>query len=218
MACSCSRPHWSAEELLEKTDVLSALLMNHPAVTGVAVTGSVARMEEDAHDLDLVVFHDGSLPIGGFRQRDEIDDVENRWDIPSDEIGADLVRRLQAVREHVPVTYLFVNETTLWICADLQALGGQEIHSGFWRTVFCQIPLLLFPEHRGVGLQKFTDYLRSETVSAYRFIPLRHHCGSAGCDPIASWEEIEGWIKERKVKREREALLAGGLIGWEDDS
>ena len=50
--------------LLPRAELLGGILMQHPHISGVALTGSVARNENCVHDIDLVVFHDGVMKAG----------------------------------------------------------------------------------------------------------------------------------------------------------
>jgi hypothetical protein len=213
--CTCSKTHWSSGDLFPIADLLSTLLSSHEAVTGVAVTGSVARMEPTVHDLDLVVFHDGSLATGGFRQKS---DIPTEWESFDKEIGDKLARRLNMARGLVPVTYLFAKETTLWNCEDLQDFASKEKHPGFWRTIFCQTPLLLLG-HDSHQLDQFTGSLEPQIRMNFEVLEIKHHCGSPGCYPLYSWERTQENIRTRKKEREQRALAGVPRdSGWDDDS
>lgn len=57
---------WSWFELYPKADLIAYLLMHRDGITGVALSGSIAQEKPEGHDIDLVAFHNGTLPDGSY--------------------------------------------------------------------------------------------------------------------------------------------------------
>lgn len=211
-----SRQHWSPETLLPKAELLAFFLTLNKHVTGVALTGSLARFEPRVHDIDLVVFHDGQLPEGGCRVPETANGLGHDVSL-SAVLGAELARRLATVREEVPISYLFVREQALWDCDVLQALKPKEKFPGLYLTIFCQIPfLLLSPDLSRGGIRQFIEEIepvilqeaKEEGKISYSGIPIRHRCGDPRCKPEKTWEEV--WLEIRDRKEDPNRIYTDG--------
>ena len=55
---------WTPRFLLPRAEIIAYLLSEHPNITAVCLTGSVARWEKKAHDIDLVVLFNGDAFAG----------------------------------------------------------------------------------------------------------------------------------------------------------
>ncbi len=223
MACFCGSGK-SSIELLPVADTIATVLTGDRRITGVALSGSVARCEDHCHDIDLVIFHDGTLQDTTLRtsQRDSTEVIAS---VVSDRIA----RAACYISDDTPVSYFFLHEKVLWECKYLQSLSGGERFPGFYRTVFSQTPLYLLSVGREIGgsLQRFVygiavSELCDPQEYSCRGIPIQHWCGSKECAPVAPWSDIHVQILERK--KERRVFTSppyGGPIvdiGEDDDS
>lgn len=212
---------WRPEKLLLKAYVLSAILMHDHRVTGVALTGSLARLEPKIHDIDLVVFHDGQLREGSVTDPPDLAEYGYEDSFPLDFAfrtpGGNMVTALRRTSGRVPMNYIFVNEKVLWDCRYLLWLEAKEHYKDFYKRVFCDIPLILLrpQERRGMLKERLTD----ESVIAfgiaqsmrygfewqetprpnYPGLPIAHYCSDPLCKPRESWAECRRRIKFRKM-------------------
>ena len=202
----CKR--WTPDELLPKASLLAKTLMDCPKVTGVALTGSLARFEKLSHDIDLIVLHNNTMTDGSCEDPPR---TIVRYSNPDLDLGFTIgnynAEKLSEIRGDVPVNYIFVNEKALWDCQYLQSLEKLEGLPGFYIAVFCQIPLLLFfNAYQKGGLAQYVRDLPPVTLearlsnptAAYRGFYVKHRCGDPGCKPKMSWPEREKIIKARK--------------------
>lgn len=207
----CQR--WSPRTLLPKVDLISFLLMQNPHVTGVALTGSLARFEPLVHDIDLVVFHDGmisDLSCSEPRQDVEKDDYSSALPLACVIENGVVARHITQARNGVPINFIFVNERVLSDCDYLQSLVYQEWFPGFYQRVFCGLPLyLLGPYHRrGILVQSVTTEEivalercpngSTEDKFSYPAVLVRHVCDNPLCKPTQAWEECREEIRLRK--------------------
>ena len=209
----CKR--WRPEELLPKVDLLTFLLMLNPHVTGVALTGSLARKERRIHDIDLVVLHDGELEDGSAQDPEREEPYYNNDLILSSVFAATdgpelLSRSLSQARDNIPVNYIFVSEKALWDCGYLARLEREENFPGFYKRVFCDTPLLLLHPYHVRG--KLLERIDSRQIVAfesglfwngfsYPVLPIQHKCGEIAflsCQPAQTWAECRKEIKRRK--------------------
>lgn len=208
------KKEWKPEELLPKADLLAHLIEECSEVSGVALTGSLARREPASHDIDLIVFHDGGLQEGDCRDPSRADDSDSISLVAT--FGETMARRLSYVRGDVSVNYVVVHEKALWDCQHLQALRVKERFPEFYLTVFCQTPLVLLAiNSKRSGLRQFIDELEPMMLSAgkgkkYNLpgIVIRHHCGDPCCRPSLTWEErrIEIVAKKEQAWRTASAI------------
>lgn len=203
----CKR--WTPEELLPKAHSLASVLRDCPSVTGVALTGSLARFERLIHDIDLIILHDSTMPDGSCQDPSRITE---RYALPDLDLGFTvgryIAKSLSEIRGDVPVNYIFVHEKALWDCKYLQSLAKLERMPGFYLAVFCQIPLILFfNAYQKGGLAQFTramphallhEKLSTPNAAYCSGFYIRHRCGDPGCAPKISWPEREKIIKARK--------------------
>lgn len=178
-------------------------------VTGVAITGSLARLERYCHDVDLVVFHDGTLEDGSCRDPDTT--RQNYSDmIPLTALAPPgIARRLTQARMGVPVDYLCVDEKILWDCNYLHSREEVEEYSEFHRRVFCDLPLILLdPYQRRGELLKHTEghkiFLLERGVAhmppglSYPGMRINHVCNNQSCLPRKPWKQCRDEIRKRK--------------------
>lgn len=208
----CKR--WRPEELLPKADNLASLLLQNQHVTGVALTGSLARLEKKIHDIDLIVFHDGTLRDGSAPDPPGPAEYDYEDSFPLDVAfvvpECKLVHSLREARAGVPVNYIFVNEKVLWDCSYLQALEAKEHFKDFYLRVFCDIPLVLLRpiERRGLLQERigfeygntntWFDGFVSGCTFPYTGWRIAHHCIDPRCKPGETWAECRRRIKLRK--------------------
>lgn len=212
MFCRRFRP----QELLPRADLLTYLLMQNEHVTGVGLTGSFSREYtrplRKIHDIDLVVFHDGTLDDGSVQDPERTEPYYNDdlflHDIVTQE-GAS--RALTHARMSVPVNYIVVGERVLWDCGYLQSLEAKERFPEFYLRVFCDIPLILLHPYHRRGLLRERIRCDTETVVwlergfprvkfGYPGVVIRHQCGDTVrlCKPKQSWDECRQEILRRK--------------------
>lgn len=201
----CKR--WPPAELLWRAENLAETALLSPHITGVALTGSLARMEPLIHDIDLVVMHDGSLPVGGIG--DPLTGVA--YDEGSDLLYGDIFRpeieeRLRKERGPVPVNYICVPGCVLWDCKTLQSLKQHERFTDFYLRVFTDIPLYMLrptdclfgilSQERFWGLAATTIGWRgNQPINA---VLLKHICVNPECIPQQTWEQCKAEIRARK--------------------
>ena len=204
---------FSPQELLSRADLLTYLLMQNEHITGVALTGSFARRKRKIHDIDLVVFHDGTMEDGSVQDPARTEPYYNDdlflHDIVAHE-GAS--RALTQARMGVPVNYIVVGEHVLWDCGYLQSLEAKELFPEFYLRVFCDIPLVLLDPYHRRGLLQKRIRCDTETVVSlergllqagfgYPGVVIRHQCGDSAirfCKPKQSWDECRQEILRRK--------------------
>jgi len=206
----CKR--WRPEELLPKADLLSYLLLQHPHIVGVALTGSLARREPKIHDIDLVVFHDGTMEDGSAQDPERTTPYSYNNDLSLVEVLRNglLARSLSQARDGVPVNYIFVDQKVLWDCTYLRSLEKQERFKEFYLRIFNDIPLLLLGPYQRRGMLKarltdkgvvhFEQGLRQAKLLnlCYTVLPIRHFCDQNSCKPKIPWSVCRFKIRLRK--------------------
>lgn len=200
---------WPPEELLLRADLLSFLLKLDTRVTGVAITGSLARLEAEIHDIDLVVLHNGSMEDGSCK-----DPMRNKLycnDLLLSSIleSPGLCRALTQARSGVPADFIFVQERVLWDCDYLRSLERKEKFPDFYLRVFNDLPLILLDpfgtrgdlHERFFGIEKVFALERGLpwTGFSYPGLLIRHLCGNSRCRPKQTWVECREAIKDRKA-------------------
>lgn len=201
----CKR--WRPQELLPKVDLLQYLLKQCPGVVDVALTGSVARLEPEVHDIDLVIFHDGSLKDGCAQDPERMEPYYNNDINLAGAVGPEIARQLSQARMGVPVNYVFVEARVIFDCEYLRALGEQENFPEFYLRVFCDIPLVLLNPYycHNIFREVFHDSemflidgdLPRNNGYAHPGLLIRHTCES-GCKPKQPWSECKKEILKRK--------------------
>lgn len=208
---------WGPRELLPRADLLTYLLMQNEHITGVGLTGSFAREyardRRAIHDIDLVVFHDGTLKDGSAQDPERMEPYYNNdiflHDIVTEEGAA---RALGQARMGVPINYIVVGEYVLWDCNYLRSLDAQELFPEFYLRVFCDISLILLRPYYRKGLLRERVRCDTETVielsrglshmrMGYPGVMIRHQCGNAPprvCRPSVPWQECRREIRRRK--------------------
>lgn len=209
----CKR--WTPEELLPRVDLMSYLLKLDKRVTGVAITGSLARLEPEIHDIDLVVLHDGSMEDGSCKDpMCEGSYYNNDLLLCSVLNNSVLSRAFTQARFGVPVDFIFVGESALWDCDYLQSLAKKETYPDFYFRVFndADVPLVLLDPlgARGALRERFFGIKFSiekvfmlerglpKTDFAYPAFKIRHQCNNP-CRPKQSWVDCREEIKNRKA-------------------
>jgi len=210
---SCKR--WRLEELLPLADLISCQLMLHNDIAGVALTGSLARLEPLIHDIDMVVFHDGNIEDGSCEGSEEkrrsvgYNGTEIYLALERF-IGESLSKKIASILGEVPSHLIFVNERILWNCEyllerDWAVSGALGLNTGLYKTVFCQIPLLLLNPHGARSkLHEISQKVKTErfdkNVSWTRlpYAVIRHACANPACKPEEPWEERQKKIKRKK--------------------
>lgn len=214
----CKR--WRPEVLLAIANRLAELLIENRHVTGVALTGSLARLESNIHDIDLVVFHDGTLKDGSAPDPPGPKEYDYEDSFPLDVAFVvperDLVRSLREASSGTPVNYIFVEEKVLFDCAHLQSLEAREHFKDFYTRMFCDIPLVLLRPRERRGMLK--ERLSDESIAAFEIaqlmshnfdwqltpsvdypgLPIVHSCENPGCRPKTTWGECREEIRRRK--------------------
>jgi len=201
----CKR--WKPEELLPKAELLSCILQLDSRVIGVALTGSLARLEHKIHDIDLVVFHGGSMPDGIAQDPARIEPYYNDDLFLSSVLTPHISRMLSQARAEVSVNYIFTGIKALWDCKYLNSLAKEERLKDFYRRIFCDIPLVIL--HPIDRFEKLIDNpVKASNVSlsgnttinslCYRGYKIEHQCANPACRPKQSWAECRKEIKRRK--------------------
>ncbi len=202
---TCMR--WPPVELLWRAENLAQTALTQPHITGVALTGSLARMEPLIHDIDLVVLHDGTLPVGGIGDPPTKAAYDEGLDLLYSAIfQTQTEERLRKQRGPVPVNYICVPDRALWDRKTLQSLKQRERFTDFYLRVFNDIPLyLLRPTDCLFGLFDQERYKVLEVTSIgwrgnqpIRAVRLKHLCGNPGCIPQQAWERCRAEIRARK--------------------
>ncbi|OHA00954.1 MAG: hypothetical protein A3C07_00955 [Candidatus Sungbacteria bacterium RIFCSPHIGHO2_02_FULL_47_11] len=200
----CER--FGPNDLLPRADLLAFFLMNEAHVTGVAITGSLARLERWCHDIDLVVLHDGALEDGSCSDPDTKINYGDRVPLTSFSLP-EIAYHLTQARNGVPIDYLCINERILWDCDYLRSCADIEEYSEFYLQIFSEPLILLNPNHRRGELRKHTT--RREIFSLKCGFPhlspwnlygmqISHECKNQGCKPIQPWEQCRDKIRRRK--------------------
>ncbi|MBI2640833.1 MAG: hypothetical protein HYW91_03035 [Candidatus Sungbacteria bacterium] len=199
---------WPPVELLWRAENLAETALLSPHVTGIALTGSLARKEPLIHDIDLVVLHDGTLPVGGISDPCTADASHGKGvDLTYGAVfQAQTEEKLREQRGLVPVNYICVPERALWDCSVLQSLKEHERFPDFYLRVFTDIPLfLLRPLDCLFMLLNQHRYAAHEIISIGRHgnqpieaVRLKHLCGNYDCVPKQTWEECKEEIRRRK--------------------
>lgn len=198
---------WSPDELLWRAENLAETALLSPHITGVALTGSLARMEPLIHDIDLVVLHDEMLPVGGISDPPSEASYDEGFDLPYSAIfETQTEERLKKQRGPIPVNYICIPDRALWDCKTLQSLKQYERFPDFYLRVFTDIPLfLLRPQDCLFGLLYQERYAAHEIISIgprgsqpIEVVRLKHLCGSPDCVPKQTWEECKDEIRARK--------------------
>lgn len=205
---SMSHKWWSPQELLPRADLLSFLLKLDKRVTGVAITGSLARMEPEIHDIDLVVLHDKSMEDGSCK--DPMRDVLYCDDLLLSTVleNGPLFRAITQARGDIPADFIFVCERVLWKCDYLKSLEAKERFPQFYLRVFKDLPLILLDPFgaRGALHERFSDRERVFVLGqdlpwtglSYPGLYLKHQCNNFRCRPTQTWAECREIIKNRK--------------------
>jgi len=212
---TCKR--WPPQELLPVADYLSCVLKIHQNITGIALTGSLARLEPQSHDIDLVVLHNGKIQDGNCAGSEKkLYDV-GRYNTRKEErlfmeefVEKELANRITQITGEIPSNFIFVNQNALWNCEYLESLGKKfwglsSGLNGFYTAVFCQIPLLLldpqsvrgelFNHISNLPVEKFD---KNFSWTGLPFIKIRHQCSNQACQPQETWEKRQKQIREKK--------------------
>jgi hypothetical protein len=188
---------------------MARVLSEHEHIVGVAITGSLARFEAWCHDIDFIVFHDGTLRDGGSSMPARYNDTSLPDDVDLDKtLGAGFYASLQVMRRGVPLNLIFTRPDALWDCGYLKSLAPIEKFDSFFRRVFTDIPLLLLHRESTRGsLQKHVRSLPLEPLVSQLnlfgrqgplVIHLKHVCSDPLCKSTQTWDECKAEIKARK--------------------
>lgn len=201
-----SKDAWSFNEIRPKLKLLTHFLAQDARVTGIALTGSCARGEPRIHDIDLVVFHNGSFDKKGLvcsptahKKGNYNTSVYSVREI----FGPDLGQHIVAAHADVPVDFILVEERVLWDCVYLQTLNfleetkDEKLIAEFYLRVFCDIPLLLFYVSKNSQLRQHLSCEPSSDFAA----SIHHACPYVDhrCQPKTTWIEIRGKVKNKKT-------------------
>lgn len=198
----CKR--WKPEELLPKAELLAHILQSDPRIVGVALTGSLARLEPKIHDIDLVVFHDGSMHDGMAEDPERAEPYYSDTISLSTMLSTQLSRSLSQARNNTPANLIFVQEKAMWDCGYLRSLSKKEKFTEFYLRIFCDIPLILLDITNcscGALLQHpwCTGTISIKGLT-HLGVYVKHHCydNSNSCLPKQKWAECRKEIKQRK--------------------
>lgn len=192
---------WPAKDLRQRAIRMARLIYAcSPQIDGVAITGSVARGESVCHDIDLIVLHNGRGVDGSSYHAASLSESRH-YDLWFETRSVEQLlgpvvteQSLRDIAEAVPFHVISVHAKILRDCAYLEKLNQRCVSIDFFKTVFCEIPLLLLVPDSTTGLLK--TFLRGgflrRLFSRYRYffaeaIPLRHTCTNC-CFPEQSWE------------------------------
>lgn len=132
--------HWRSKELMPVAHSLADILMKEPNVSGVAITGSVARYESHVHDIDLIVFQNGNRANASCAHDSVVERYSSGYGGPErnlvqvlkELVAEQAFLRLSEARREIPVHYVFVNEKILWDCDYLQSFLPRAGEMGFF--------------------------------------------------------------------------------------
>lgn len=209
---------YTPEELFPRVELLCHFLEQNEHVAGVALTGSLARLEPRVNDIDLVVLHDGYFKDGRYQDAKDFKIVMTKNDgygtIAETSFKDDILTRLLCeARLGVPVDYIVIEEKALWDCDYIKSLKKIEGMPDFYLRILCDLPLFLMTlEPTGALSQHMNgvppSHLTTYTADAahqfgYQGIPISHTCKyvNSNCRPSISWSDCKAQIKERKRKQ-----------------
>lgn len=196
---------WRPEELFPTAHTLAFVLLQHNLVTGVALTGSLARKEPAVRDIDLIVFRGTRSPFLPKWCHDPGRKGANEL-LLEQLVGGTLADLLTTAQRGVgvPVSYCFIEEAVLWDCYLLQCLNRRERRlKDFYKTVFREIPLLLlYPglsrgRVRNCAKGSAQVQLQWGNAGPYEAVTIGHRCNNPGCRP-RPWKEVSAEIQRRK--------------------
>ncbi len=208
MPCTCTKG-LPFRDLLPTVEVIAAILMANRRISGVALSGSIARGESHCHDIDLVILHGGELEDGNCQNPPRVSVSDVLLESMVGRRAAQVLRHVYATR-FIPVSYFFMHEKVLWECRYLQTFAKQERFPGFYRTIVSQIPLyLLWIGEEAKHLLQFVHGVEPTVLyesdgAKYTGIQVRHLCYQERCKPVAPWLEIHRQILARKEHRQSE--------------
>ncbi len=212
--------NFKLDKAFEKARAIADLLAFSKRISGVAITGSVARNERTVHDVDLVLFHRGNTKDGVCHSNGE---SSNR--VPSllkkHLRNEGLCGRILDVLDTLPASFIFVHEKILTDCQYLQSKIPEKNDKGgrrdFFPTVFYEIPLVLMSPGGVRGA--LVSYVRRLTLDdpERSVLSIGHRCGNTACRPLRPWPEIQKLLKERKRKKRARAVPAMNDLHGGDD-
>lgn len=188
------RIFWRKPTLMECAIQIADYFSMLPVIKQVALTGSLARLNErsKAHDIDLVLFHDGEVPDRMITLEGKveswnpygIDRVPNRelFSFLEKLFGASALPIARYLINVVPskVDIVLAHRRILTDCDYLGKFSVMDKDPDFSKRVFCELPLLGFNVLTGT----FSEALRHRRV----------YCG---CYPAHRWEFVR---QERKSR------------------
>lgn len=211
-----TRPSWKPSDLFSKAESIANLLVaTNDHIVGVALAGSLARMEKAVHDIDLVVLHDGQEFSLGRLKYPQLDTrgagkfLMLKHHLTPDSVEA----KLDKIRGPVPVDFTLVSASVLWSCAYLQTLGPFEVFTDFYRRTFNDdaCPLYLIGPHRfgANDLKKFYNapILLGRTEKQVYALGIRHKCVNKLCRPVFPWKVCK---EEARARKESKAYINQG--------
>lgn len=213
---------WRSDELLPVAYSLSEVMMRDDRIGGVAITGSVARLEAHVHDIDLIIFHDGRMRDGSVNIRScayhgNGDQLEFLLDCLGKGVYGEIFGILSKnLWDDIPANLIFVHKKILGECDYLQSFlphlkrglfskmrglprGGRGKIDEFYSTVFCDVPLLIIDSDQSRGFRWDELCNLGERLPGFsRLRNISHQCGDVRCKPMKSW------VRQRwEVKKER---------------
>lgn len=191
----CKR--YSPRQLSPVVNSLVSIFHKNLSISGVAVAGSLARLEPLVHDIDLVIFHRGS--------REGLDSC-NGDDLRGSNISSEneIIQEISRVRQDIPVNYIFVHEKILWNCNYLQsfsaAVEGDTESGELYPTVFCEVPLLWIELEVSCNttLRAYAREYIEDSVFGNHVWRIAHTCGDSKCRSRRPWEERRKDLKKKK--------------------
>ena len=175
------------DELMVKARLISRLLRASRGVEIVALTGSLARGEGRARDIDLVVFNSiGTLVVHVNQDKPERGEYNIKDHYTVERLGTIFSPGLQsAIAETcdgAKLDLIFVGSEALKNCEYLRMLADVETSKDLYRRLLCELPL----------------YQYISASHSFGTDLLRHNEGSACCFPDVTWETVKN---ERAAKK-----------------
>jgi hypothetical protein len=174
-------------------------------IVGVGVGGSLSKFEYVAHDLDMVIFHNGRLQdTEGFIPSVAAPAPED--DMHLSAIGMLLpdrvAQRVVAIRDGVPTNLVLLDQKAFWDCRYVGSLPDR------YKTMFVRhhgsIHFFREEEARG-ALGMCLDSLRTTSIvtinnTLCELIRMNHDCHNLNCQPSIDRRKWMNALRERRKR------------------
>jgi len=190
--------NFEKSKLLVQAEKLANYFTRIPELKMVCLSGSLARVAErqEAHDIDLVLLHDGTLTDRRFAFCNRELSFTAWYDGQSSLVDANALTDIFHSNAAPLVNYMeryltcradimIVDHKVLGSCAYLNEISRDptlEFDRDFFRRIFCEIPLLSYDSQSG----------------SFREEGIKH--GDSCCLPKRRWEDVR---VERKAAQAR---------------